>query len=68
MKGAAHAPEPSDNDSDRPVVVTIMAGTLRLPVRGHLVSETPGTVHLRIAEGWEVDILRSMILSVQDDA
>jgi len=44
-----------------------VAGNLRVPLRGRLVSETNEAVRLRIADSWDVDIFKSMVLGVEHD-
>jgi hypothetical protein len=51
----------------QPVVLRVVAGNLRVPLRGRLVSETNEVVRLRIADGWDVDIFKSMVLGVEHD-
>jgi hypothetical protein len=51
----------------QPVVLRVLAGTIRVPLRGRLLMETDETVRLRIAESWDVDIFKSMILAVEHD-
>lgn len=51
----------------QPVVLRVLAGNLRVPLRGRLMLETDDTVKLRIAESWDVDIFKSMILAIEHD-
>jgi hypothetical protein len=51
----------------QPVVLQIVAGNLRVPLRGRLVSETSDVLRLRIADSWDVDIFKSMVVSVDHD-
>jgi hypothetical protein len=50
-----------------PVVLKVAAGNLRVPLRGRLISETSDVVRLRIADSWDVDIFKSMVLAVEHD-
>jgi hypothetical protein len=52
----------------QPIVLRVAAGTLRVPLRGTLVAETTEVVRIRIADSWEVDICKSMITGVEQDA
>jgi hypothetical protein len=52
----------------QPVVLRVVAGNLRVPVRGRLVSETTNILRLRIAENWDVDIFKSMVVAIEQDA
>ncbi|HKW89081.1 MAG TPA: hypothetical protein VJN21_10015 [Candidatus Acidoferrales bacterium] len=51
----------------QPVVLNIVAGSLKIPLRGRLVSETSEVLRLRIADSWDVDIFKSMVVSVEHD-
>jgi hypothetical protein len=51
----------------QPVVLRVLAGNLRVPLRGRLMLETDESVRLRIAESWDVDIFKSMILAIEHD-
>ncbi len=51
----------------QPVILRVVAGNLRVPLRGRLVSETSEIVRLRIADSWEVDIFKAMVLGVEHD-
>jgi hypothetical protein len=49
------------------VILRVVAGNLRVPLRGRLVSETTEVVRLRIADSWDVDIFKSMVLAIEHD-
>ena len=49
------------------MILRVVAGNLRVPLRGRLVSETNEVVRLRIADSWDVDIFKSMVLGVEHD-
>jgi hypothetical protein len=49
------------------VILRVVAGNLRVPLRGRLVSETTDVIRLRIADSWDVDIFKSMVLAVEHD-
>lgn len=51
----------------QPVILRVIAGNLRVPLRGRLVSETNEMVRLRIADSWDVDIFKSMVVAVEQD-
>ena len=51
----------------QPEILRVVAGNLRVPLRGRLVSETSEVLRLRIADSWEVDIFKSMVLAVEHD-
>lgn len=49
------------------VVLQISAGDMRVPLRGTIVGESPDAVRFRIGDGWDVDIYKEMVLSVEED-
>jgi hypothetical protein len=51
----------------QPVILRVVAGNLRVPLRGRLVSETNDVVRLRIADSWDVDIFKSMVAAIEQD-
>ena len=51
----------------QPVILRVATGGLRVPLRGRLLSETGSSVRLRIAECWDVDIFKSMVVAVERD-
>jgi hypothetical protein len=51
----------------QPVILRVAAGDLRVPLRGRLLSETDDAVRLRIADSWDVDVFKSMVVAVEHD-
>ena len=51
----------------QPVILRVVAGNMRVPLRGRLVSETEDVVRLRIADSWDVDIFKSMVAAIEQD-
>lgn len=51
----------------QPVILRVVAGNMRVPLRGRLVAETHDAIRLRIADSWDVDIFKSMIIGVEQD-
>jgi hypothetical protein len=51
----------------QPVILRVAAGNLRVPLRGRLMSETSESLRLRIADSWDVDIFKSMVVAVEHD-
>lgn len=49
------------------VILRVIAGNLRVPLRGRLLSETGDVVRLRIADSWDVDIFKTMVVGVEHD-
>lgn len=52
----------------QPVILRVVAGNLRVPVRGRLVSETSSVLRLRLGDNWDVDIFKSMVVAIEQDA
>jgi len=51
----------------QPVILRVVAGNLKVPLRGRLLSETHDVVRLRIADSWDVDIFKTMVVGVEHD-
>ena len=49
------------------VVLQVTAGDLKVPLRGRIIGESDAAVRFRIGEGWDVDIYKAMILTVEED-
>ncbi len=52
----------------QPVVLQVALGNIKVPLRGKLLKEGGETVRMRIGDGWDVDIYKAMILSVEEDS
>jgi hypothetical protein len=52
----------------QPVVLQVALGGIKVPLRGTLLKDGADTVRVRIGEGWDVDIYKTMILAVEQDA
>ena len=50
------------------VVLQVALGDIKVPLRGKLLKDGGETVRMRIGEGWDVDIYKTMILAVEEDA
>ena len=50
------------------VVLQVATGDLRVPLRGMIVGESDDALRFRIGEGWDVDIFKGMVLSIEQDA
>lgn len=50
------------------VVLQVALGDIKVPLRGKLLKDGGATVRVRIGEGWDVDIYKTMILAVEEDA
>ena len=51
----------------QPVILRVVTGNLRVPLRGRLLSETNDSIRLRISESWDVDIFKRMVVGVEHD-
>jgi len=51
-----------------PVVLQVALGDIKVPLRGKLLKVGGETVRMRIGDGWDVDIYKTMILAVEEDA
>lgn len=51
----------------RAVVLQVALGDIKVPLRGKLLKENGETVRMRIGDGWDVDIYKTMILGVEED-
>ena len=50
------------------VVLQVALGDIKVPLRGTLLKDSSETVRMRIGDGWDVDIYKTMILAVEQDA
>ena len=51
----------------QPVVLQLALGEIKVPLRGRILKEGGETLRMRIGEGWDVDIYKAMILTVEED-
>jgi hypothetical protein len=51
----------------QPVILQLALGDIKVPLRGKLLKEGGDTVRMRIGDGWDVDIYKTMILAVEQD-
>lgn len=51
-----------------PVVLRMALGDSRVPLRGKLLKDNGETLRLRVGEGWDIDVYKSLILAVEQDA
>ena len=51
----------------QPVVLQVALGDIKVPLRGKLLKDGAETVRMRIGEGWDIDIYKTMILAVEED-
>jgi hypothetical protein len=50
------------------VVLQVALGDIRVPLRGKLLKDSGETLRMRIGDGWDVDIYKTMIQAVEEDA
>jgi hypothetical protein len=51
----------------QPVVLQVALGDIKVPLRGRLLKEGGETVRMRVGDGWDIDIYKAMILTVEKD-
>jgi hypothetical protein len=49
------------------VILRLATGELRVPLRGIIVAESEGAVRFRIGGSWDIDVYKSVILTVEQD-
>jgi hypothetical protein len=52
----------------RPIALHVAYGQMRVLLRGTLVAERPGLLRLRTADRLDVDISKSRVLAIEEDA
>ena len=50
------------------VLLQVALGDIKVPLRGTLLKDGSETIRMRICEGWDVDIYKSMIMTVERDS
>lgn len=50
------------------VVLNVASGDVQVPLRGTVVGESEVALRFRIGDAWDVDIFKSMILSIEEDS
>jgi hypothetical protein len=50
------------------VVLQVALGDVKVPLRGRLLKDGGETLRMRIGDGWDIDIYKSMVLAVEEDA
>jgi hypothetical protein len=49
------------------VMLRLTTGELRVPLRGIIVAESEVAVRFRIGGSWDIDVYKSMILTVEQE-
>jgi hypothetical protein len=65
MKGSM--PSAYQSWMHQPVILQVVAGELKVPLRGIITDETADALKFRVGEGWDVEIYKSMVLAVEED-
>ena len=50
------------------VVLQVALGDIRVPLRGKLLKDGGDTLRMRIGDGWDIDIYKTMVQAVEEDA
>jgi hypothetical protein len=51
----------------RPVMLRVALGDCRVGVRGTLLKDDAETLKMRVAEGFDIDIYKDLILAVEEE-
>jgi hypothetical protein len=49
------------------VVLQVALGDIKVPLRGRILTDAGDVLRMRIGDGWDVDIYKTMILAVEED-
>lgn len=52
----------------QPVILQVALGDIRVPLRGKLLKEGGDTLRMRIGDGWDIDVYKTMVMAVEEDA
>jgi len=50
----------------RPVILKIVLDDVQVPLRGRLLRESGETIRIRVGEGWDIDVYKTMISAVEE--
>jgi len=50
------------------VVLQVALGELKVPLRGRLLKDDGETLRMKVGDGWDIDIYKTMVLAVEEDA
>jgi len=50
----------------RPVILKIVLEDVQVPLRGRLLRESGETIRIRVGEGWDIDVYKTMISAVEE--
>ena len=49
-----------------PVILKIVLDDVQVPLRGRLLRESGETIRIRVGEGWDIDVYKTMISAVEE--
>jgi len=50
------------------VILQVALGEVKVPLHGRLLKADGEILRMKIGDGWDVDIYKSMVLAVEEDA
>jgi hypothetical protein len=50
------------------VILQVAMGEVKVPLHGRLLKADGDTLRMKIGDGWDIDIYKSMVLAVEEDA
>ena len=50
------------------VILQVALGDLKVPMRGRVLEDSGMALRMRIGDAWDVDIFKTMILAIEEDA
>ena len=50
------------------VVLQVVLGDIKVPLRGKMMGDVGGAVRIRVGGGWDVNIYKTMIAAIEEDA
>jgi hypothetical protein len=50
------------------VILQVALGEVKVPLHGRLLNADGDILRMKIGEGWDIDIYKSMVLAVEEDA
>ncbi len=50
------------------VVLQVALGDIKVPLKGKLLKDGGETIRMRVGDGWDIDIYKTMVLAVEQDA
>jgi hypothetical protein len=50
------------------VILQVALGDIKVPLRGRVLKDSGAALRMRIGDNWDVDIYKTMILAIEEDA